>query len=261
MKRILVIEDEDDVRTSIKDILENSGFVVLTASNGISGVELAKSKLPDLILCDIMMPGLDGYSVIKTLSKNERTALIPFLFLSAKATMEDLRLGMNLGADDYLVKPFRAKDLVAAIENRIKKRKQLLRKSKNKKDNQNPQGDQNSLSADRMFINYNNSMRLIKTDDILYIKAEGSYTEICTIAKKYTIRKSLKSWEELLPKEFFLRIHRSTIINTNYFNYSKPIFNRSFQIYLHGIDEPLILSERYVKKIKHNSIIKSISSF
>jgi len=257
VNKILVIEDEDDVRTSIKDILENSDFKVITASDGITGVKLAKSKLPDLILCDIMMPGLDGYSVIKSLSKVERTSIIPFLFLSAKSTMEDLRLGMNLGADDYLVKPFRAKDLVEAINNRIMKRKQLLTKSKNNISDQNFDEVHNPFTPDRMFINYNNSMRLIKTKDIYCIRAEGSYTEIFTKAKKYTIRKSLKAWEELLPKEVFLRIHRSTIVNTNYFKYSEPVYNRSYHIYLDGMKEPLILSERYVKNLKHNSVIKT----
>lgn len=121
MKYILVIEDNQDVRENIADILELEGFKVATAENGRIGVELASQLFPDVIICDIMMPELDGYEVLEELNKNTQTSSIPFIFLTAKTEKTDLRKGMNLGADDYLTKPFTDKELLEAIESRVKK--------------------------------------------------------------------------------------------------------------------------------------------
>ncbi len=123
--KILVIEDHPDVRDNIAEILELSSYKVITAADGKEGVRLAKSERPDLILCDIMMPGLDGYEVLYILGKNHETASIPFVFLTAKSEKEDFRKGMSMGADDYLVKPFEEIDLLNAIENRLRKYEQL----------------------------------------------------------------------------------------------------------------------------------------
>ena len=120
-KKILIIEDNLEVRENTAEILELADFEVLTAENGKVGVALAKEQLPDLILCDIMMPELDGYGVLHILSKNEATATIPFIFLTAKAEKSDFRKGMSLGADDYLTKPFDEMELMEAIESRLKK--------------------------------------------------------------------------------------------------------------------------------------------
>jgi len=120
--RILIIEDNDDIRESVTEILELANFEVLAAENGKKGVELAMAHLPDLILCDIMMPELDGYGVLYLLAKKPETAAIPFIFLTAKAERADMRRGMELGADDYLVKPFDDMELLTAIESRLNKR-------------------------------------------------------------------------------------------------------------------------------------------
>lgn len=119
--RILVIEDHPDVRENITEILELSSYEVIVAEDGKEGVRLARSERPDLILCDIMMPGIDGYEVLYMLGKTTETASIPFIFLTAKAEKEDFRKGMSMGADDYLIKPFDEMDLLNAIENRLKK--------------------------------------------------------------------------------------------------------------------------------------------
>jgi DNA-binding response OmpR family regulator len=121
MKRILLIEDNQEIRENTAEILELSGYQVLNAQNGKIGVELAKKELPDLIICDVMMPELDGFGVLHILSKNTSTAGIPFIFLTAKNETEDRRKGMNLGADDYLTKPFDDLELLGAIEMRLKK--------------------------------------------------------------------------------------------------------------------------------------------
>lgn len=120
-KKIVVIEDNQDVRENIGEILELSGFKVETAPNGIEGVKIIKNNRPDLVICDIMMPELDGYGVLHILQRSEATASIPFIFLTAKSEKEDFRKGMNLGADDYITKPFEEVQLLEAIELRLKK--------------------------------------------------------------------------------------------------------------------------------------------
>ena len=105
MKKILVVEDEPEMRRNLTTILRLEKFHPLPAENGRAGVELAKKEKPDLILCDVMMPGLDGYGVIAALGGNAETVTIPFIFLTAKGEKPDIRAGMNLGADDYLTKP------------------------------------------------------------------------------------------------------------------------------------------------------------
>jgi len=121
MKKILLIEDNNEMRENTAEILELANYKVLTAMNGRTGVELASKEIPDLIICDIMMPDLDGYGVLYLLSKNIETAGIPFIFLTAKAEKADVRKGMSMGADDYLTKPFEEMELLNAIEARLKK--------------------------------------------------------------------------------------------------------------------------------------------
>ncbi len=125
MKKILVIEDEIAVRMTISEILKAAKFTVFQAENGKIGVEKAIENLPDLIVCDIMMPILDGFGVLEELKKLPHTAMIPFIFLTAKTTRVDLRQGMELGADDYLTKPFSRVELLASIETRLAKSETL----------------------------------------------------------------------------------------------------------------------------------------
>ena len=120
-KRILVIEDQEDVRENITELLELSNYEVLNASNGKEGVKKALDSPPDLILCDIMMPEMDGYEVLYLITKNPSTASLPFIFLTAKTEKADFRKGMNMGADDYITKPFEEMELLGAIERRLEK--------------------------------------------------------------------------------------------------------------------------------------------
>jgi CRP-like cAMP-binding protein len=122
MKKIAVIEDNTEMRENIAEILELADYNVVTAANGKLGIELVKEELPDLIICDIMMPELDGYGVLYYLSKIPATSAIPFIFLTAKTERSDMRKGMNMGADDYISKPFDELELLAAIESRLLKR-------------------------------------------------------------------------------------------------------------------------------------------
>lgn len=131
MMRILLIEDNEEIRENICEILELDGFEVVTAANGKDGLDIAREKVPDLIVCDIMMPVMDGYTVLYFLSKESKTADIPFIFLTAKAERMDFRKGMEMGADDYITKPFEDVELINAIRSRLKK-KELLRKEYSK---------------------------------------------------------------------------------------------------------------------------------
>ena len=124
MKKILVIEDDSEMRRNIVIVLRLEQYQPIAAENGRVGVELAKREKPDLILCDVMMPELDGYGVLKALHEDTNTALTPFIFLTAKGEKEDLRSGMNLGADDYLTKPVAQADLLKAIEVRLRRSEQ-----------------------------------------------------------------------------------------------------------------------------------------
>lgn len=121
MKKILLIEDDVTVRENTAELLELSDYEVVTAPDGRQGLEKAKKEVPDIIVCDIMMPELDGYDVLKNLSEDPKTSFIPFIFLSAKTEHKDVRKGMDLGADDYLTKPFEETELLSAIESRLAK--------------------------------------------------------------------------------------------------------------------------------------------
>ena len=123
MTTILIIEDETAIRELISGLLFLEGFDVVEAINGKEGIAIAQSVLPDLIICDVMMPEIDGHGVLEALQKNPQTATIPFIFLTAKGTRQDVRYAMNLGADDYLIKPFSNEELLEVIQIRLRKKK------------------------------------------------------------------------------------------------------------------------------------------
>src|ERR1700687_3375953 len=121
MNSILVIEDNENIRENTAEILELAGYKTYTAENGKKGVEIALKEMPSVIVCDIMMPELDGYGVLHLLKKNVSTENIPFIFLTAKTERSDMRKGMEMGADDYITKPFDDIELLKAVETRLKK--------------------------------------------------------------------------------------------------------------------------------------------
>lgn len=168
-ERILIIEDNNDIRESTAEILEFSGYTVIQASNGKKGVEQALHQRPDLILCDIMMPELDGYGVLYLLGKNSETDSIPFIFLTAKAERIDFRKGMEMGADDYLTKPFDEMELLKAIEVRLAKelkQKDYHSKMLLKLESLATQSD--SGAADLKALIAGRKIRQIKKGQVLY---------------------------------------------------------------------------------------------
>ncbi len=125
MKHILLIEDNNEIRENTAEILQLAGYSVVTAENGKRGIEMAMEKKPDVIICDVMMPVLDGYGVLHLVQKNTELAGTPFIFLTAKAERGDFRKGMEMGADDYITKPFSDSELLNAVESRLQKREML----------------------------------------------------------------------------------------------------------------------------------------
>lgn len=123
MKKILLIDDNDDLREELIEALKLEGFDVLSAGNGMKGIEIARMFAPHLILCDIMMHGMDGFEVYSKLKEDNTTASVPFVFLTAMAEADEIRKGLDLGADEYLIKPIALKDLVETIYRKISETK------------------------------------------------------------------------------------------------------------------------------------------
>ncbi|WP_353140044.1 response regulator [Pseudopedobacter sp.] len=141
MKKILIIEDDDLLSENVSLLLNLSGYDVFCANDGKTGVEMALKENPDLILCDIKMPNLDGYGVLHILNNHPKTATIPFIFLTGSNESESLRKGMTLGADDYLIKPFNEVDLLNAIKTRLQKNEALMRQLQSYSDSKDFGGD------------------------------------------------------------------------------------------------------------------------
>jgi len=173
MYKILVIEDNLEVRENLAERLELANYEVIIAENGKIGVELALAHLPDLILCDIMMPIMDGYNVLHILNNKVQTATIPFIFLTAKTEMDDLRHGMNLGADDYITKPYEDLELINAVEMRLKKSAQLKTKIDNQ--DQTLQSFINEARALKEFEKLSDQKEIVLRKKKESIFQEGQY--------------------------------------------------------------------------------------
>ena len=170
MTTILAIEDEAKIRDNIQDILELEGFTVLTAENGKVGVEFAQEQRPDLIVCDVSMPKLNGYDVLVALRQDPSTIEIPFIFLTANASRADIRKGMSLGADDYLTKPFTPTELLEAIATRLEKQavmkeryRDLLEKTFNSAEHSTTARNLTSIQT----IDNNQTVRVIQPTGVL----------------------------------------------------------------------------------------------
>ena len=159
MKKVLLIEDDLSLRENTAEILELSGYEVVMAPNGKVGVDNAKTHFPDIIVCDIMMPEMDGYGVLQALTADEATKHIPFIFLSAKTERSEIRKGMDLGADDYLTKPFEEEELLSALESRLAKAELLSRMTVSPTQNSEASGEQmRTLNELKNFFDDNGTL-------------------------------------------------------------------------------------------------------
>jgi DNA-binding response OmpR family regulator len=176
MTKILLIEDNQDVRENTAEILELASYEVYTAEDGKQGLEVAMRIQPDIIICDIMMPEMNGYDVLLHLSKNKTTASSPFIFLTAKTERIDVRKGMNLGADDYLTKPFEESELLGAVASRLKKHSFLKKEFSKDIEGVNQffndvsiQRGMESLSVDRNVVTFNKK-------DFVFMEGDAAHT-------------------------------------------------------------------------------------
>lgn len=168
MKKILVIEDNYEVRDNLCEILELSGYDVVAGANGKEGVQLAQTENPDIILCDVMMPELDGFGVLKILNKNPKTNDIPFIFLTAKAEKMDFRKGMGLGADDYITKPFDDTEMLEAIEMRLAKSQRIKSSYDNSEDGLQRFFSEAKALEEFEKLNTNREIRKYNAKDTVY---------------------------------------------------------------------------------------------
>jgi CheY-like chemotaxis protein len=219
-RNILIIEDNDEVRDNMQEILELSSYQVQTASNGKEGLEMALKNFPDIILCDIMMPELDGFSVLRALTNNPRTKNIPFIFVSAKTEKQDFRAGMDLGADDYLTKPFNGNDLLSLVSARLKKSelsKGLL--------------INNSYQLEEFFLNDNSAIENIYTisdkivqkklrkKEILFVEGDSAkYLYFLISGKVKTFRTNEQG------KEYITQVYKEK----DFFGYSSLLDTNSY---------------------------------
>jgi CRP-like cAMP-binding protein/CheY-like chemotaxis protein len=175
MKKVLLIEDDTVLRENTAELLALSDYDILTAPNGKIGVDMAIKNLPDIIVCDIMMPQLDGYSVLEILSKNGSTKFIPFIFLSAKTERKDVRKGMDLGADDYITKPFSEGELISAIKSRIAKaailqdEREIIQKAE-----EIDTEELRTLNDLKNYFDDNGTLFSFKKEDVIYREGHNS---------------------------------------------------------------------------------------
>lgn len=259
MKKVLIIDDDESIRESSKLLLEVVWYDVRVAEDGASGIRVALEFIPDVIICDIAMPIIDGYSVLSELNKNPVTASIPFIFLTAKIEMSDLKQGMQLGADDYICKPFTSSELLNSIELRLEKTSKLkesLKQSELSK-SKNSEPETKKLNKDsQIIVMAGGNPKQLMINSIVYIESLEKYSKVFTTdGKKIIVRKLLKEWENLLPGEFFIRIHKTTIINLNFVKKFEKWFDYSFRVFLENVEEPFIVSRRYSAKLRNEKII------
>lgn len=231
MKKILVIEDNADVRENVCEILELSGYEVESASHGKEGVEKVKSSMPDLILCDVMMPELDGFGVLKILNRDPGTFDIPFIFLTAKVEKTDIRRGMGLGADDYITKPFDDSELLEAVEMRLKK-SERMREVMN-----TGEGDAQQLFSEARAwehlkeVSESAELRNYSKKDAIY--EEGQFPAYLFYIEEGKVKLS-KTNE--MGKELITRIYDKE----QFFGYNALLRKQSYEVSAHAIEKSKI---------------------
>lgn len=247
---ILLIDENEFVNNLIARFLESAGFKIYIANNSLEGIELAKAYKPSLILCNTNLSGLDGFDVLKKLSENVKTSVIPFILLAARPSMDEIKRGMTLGADSFIIRPFSAKELITIINRKLDKIKLLKEQSLAEYVGDLMQTPGNSKN-ESVIINTGRKRKLVKKSDIEYITAKGPYTNLFIVGKgKVLVRKLLKEWEKILVEEDFLKIHRSTIINTNYIKDIEKYYSRSLKINMQHSNQGFITSQRYTVKVR-----------
>jgi len=232
--KALIVDDEELARKDLIAILENRKEIEIVgeAKNISTAIDAIKKHKPNLVFLDIKMPGESGFDLLEHIDEN-----IHIVFVTA---FDEYAIrAFEVNAIDYLLKPVTEERLYLTIEKLEQSKKVAVDKLKKLK------------YDDQIFIKLNNKYHFLKLAHILLISAEGDYTEVQTKnGKKSLALKPMKEWEERLPKSHFVRIHRSTIINTDEVARIEPWYNNSHRIYLNGIEKPAVMSRRYFVKVK-----------
>lgn len=246
MKKVLLIEDDTALRENTAELLELSNYTVSTACNGKIGVDETFNFQPDIIVCDIMMPVMDGFGVLETLSKNEATKYIPFIFLSAKTEKSDVRKGMDMGADDYITKPFDESDLISAIESRLAKTAILReRKGINKVEDNTPD-EIKDLSELKNFFLEKGEYFSFKHGEAIYNK--GNHANYIFLIENGVV-KNHKLDE--YGKELITALHK----NGDFFGYSSFSNNNPYHESATAVNDTTVyaISKEELKEILENN--------
>jgi DNA-binding LytR/AlgR family response regulator len=237
--RILVIDDDEDFRSFVMRFLAKNGFEPLGAVDGQQGLSLAAQAAPDLVLCDLEMPEMDGYQFLAALQRDPTLTSIPVIFLTGRSEPAQVRLGMNLGADDYLTKPVNTEDLCNAIKARLAR----VRRRQSAAALRAPLS--RAKFEDTFLVKTHADKRLVKIREIIRILAYGEYSWVYWEgAQGAMLRKSLKQWLADLPEEQFIRVHRGAIVNLAYLERIENLPGGRMQVRLRDTAEPILVSLR-----------------
>ncbi len=250
MNKIVIVEDDIRLRKKIASVLKINRYEVREVATAEEAIVAIRQKIPDLIISDIMLEGISGIELKDELNNDDLLELIPFIFLTAKNELEDIRFGMSLGADDYLTKPFKINDLLNTVKLRIEKTGKILSSKKLV---------QKTYDDYKYYFKYRNELKGVFIKDIRYIEAKGSYSLLhLNDNSSYTIRKYLKEWEEGLPNEKFIRISRSVIINKDFVDSLEKNEKNIYVIKLNESETEFIISRKFTKAVKKEIFNKNL---
>lgn len=247
MENLLVVEDEQALRETLQDILELSGYNVMTAKNGKQGYDMIIEHKPDLVLCDVNMPELDGFELLGAINQKFQNEVVPpFIFLTARVETTSMRQGMGLGADDYILKPFDHVHVLDIVRMRLDKRKQL---TNNEVRVQAPELE----AFNKLALPCEEGLKLVPFEDIIKCQADRAY---CTFhlngGQTILVSSAMKEFENVLVANGFLKVHKSTIVNIKY-----------AQKYVRGKGGQLIMADGsvvYVAVRKKEDLMKVLRS-
>ena len=216
MAKILVIEDEQNIREVLKDILDLAGYEVETASNGKEGYAAFVENRPNLVLCDVNMPDLNGFDLLSAINQKFSDEIIPpFLFLTANVESEDIRAGLNLGADDYITKPFDHREILQIIKLRLDKRKKIL--SGSSKLTQSKDFGLTDSNFNKIALPSDEGLEIVPFEKLIRVEADRAYCKFhLSDGRKIMVSKPMKEFEERLIANNFFKIHKSTIVNLDF---------------------------------------------
>lgn len=291
MAKILIIDDDEDFCRAMGIFLRAHGHEVITAMDGRAGLEAARQE-PELIICDLAMPALGGQDVLMTLRQDPKMEDVPFLFVSGGATREDMRQSMNLGGDDFIIKPASPGEILAAVNSRLQRRQRQQQRqaqqvekavqlfsgivddlgspaaamhwlaeaaageknSAGQTAKETPKGD----APGTLLVTKDNRQFFVKLSEIKALTAEGEYSRaFWGRDQNLMFRKTLKQWQAELPAQQFLRIHRNAIINLSYLEFIKKTPSGRPAVHLKDFPQPLEVSHRQVPSL--NRTLKAMT--